>query len=83
MTRHSRTVDAELDTVGLIQDAALDPTRWPAVVARVMQQVDGIAGSMVVSDRRNGFTLAALGFDPSYVERYFGHYVRLDPMLQA
>ena len=75
--------DAERTTVGLIQDAALDPTRWPTVIEHMMQQLDAVAGSLVVSDRQGGFTLAAPGFDPSYVAQYFGHYVNLDPMLWA
>ncbi len=73
----------DLHTVGLIQDAALDPTLWPSVVERLVHQLDGAAGGLVVSDRRSGFTLASQGFDPACVRQYFDHYVHLDPMVQV
>ena len=73
---------ADLHTIGLIQDAALDSALWPSVVERMVHQLDGAAGGIVVSDRRGGFTLAAQGFDPACVGQYFDHYVHLDPMLR-
>ncbi|WP_231712363.1 hypothetical protein [Vineibacter terrae] len=77
-----RAVEA-IETVGLIQDAAIDAALWPSAVEHMMRQLDGIAGGLVVSDRCGGLTLAAIGFDQSYVARYFDHYMRFDPMLQA
>ncbi len=71
--------------LGLIQDAALDPTAWPHVVAGMMRQFDGIAGVLVINsaDADNGRSVVQHGVDPVFEGRYFDHFARLDPVFVA
>lgn len=80
--RGSSERDEFLDFVGLVQDAALDPTAWSRVIERMMTQFDGIAGVLVInsSDADNGRTLVQRGVDPSYHQQYFDDFARLDPV---
>ncbi|TWT03097.1 helix-turn-helix transcriptional regulator [Reyranella sp. CPCC 100927] len=71
-----------LDTIGLIQDAALDPSAWVGAVERMMLLFDGIAGVLVINsaDADNGRTVVQTGVDPNYQQRYFDEFARLDPV---
>lgn len=74
--------DVILDTIGLIQDAALDPTLWARVVDRMARQFHGLAGMLIASDfrRETGFVLGDCGFDPAWMQSYFDHYIHVDPV---
>ncbi|MDR3475962.1 MAG: helix-turn-helix transcriptional regulator [Devosia sp.] len=68
--------------VQTIYDAALEPALWPATLHRVAGFVGGSAASLYAKDvvRRGADIFHDDGaMDESWVRRYTGHYVRLDP----
>jgi DNA-binding CsgD family transcriptional regulator len=67
--------------IAAIYDAALDPERWPGVLARTAEFVGGSAAALFSKDTAaSDFNLYhQAGTDPYYVQLYFDKYVSLDP----
>jgi DNA-binding CsgD family transcriptional regulator len=69
--------------VGDIYDAAVDPARWSAVLARVHRFVGGCAAAIAAKDASTKgidlyFECGAV--DPRYTRLYFDTYRKLDPL---
>ncbi len=73
-----------LNIVGLIHDAALEPSLWQEVLLRLMRRLDGIAGGMWLNDpvAATAVPIAHTGLDPSYTDRYSRHYLHVDPVFR-
>lgn len=71
------------ELVGLVYDAAIDPTLWPGVLEQICKFVDGQAASLFVQDSAR--PLATLFFnynnDPEYLQLYQEKYVHMNPLL--
>ncbi len=68
-----------------IYDAALDPTLWSGVVARIVSLVGGQAGGLALKDTtsRNVNVFYDAGFDPHYIKIYSETYSKFDPLATA
>lgn len=69
--------------IGDIYDAALDPSRWPAVLLRTCDYVGGSTASLFAKDasRQSGMVFYQGGdIDQRYRQLYFDKYVQLDPL---
>ena len=68
-----------------IYDAALDPTLWTGVVARIVSLVGGQAGGLALKDTtsRNVNVFYDAGFDPHYIKIYSETYSKFDPLASA
>jgi len=73
------------DLVGSIYDAALVPEGWAAVVAKMKLYLNSPTAQIYNEDVRvRGATFAVMdGLDRSLMDRYYRHYVFLDPNLTA
>ena len=72
--------------VGDIYDAALDHSRWPAVLGQIAAFVGGLSASLYSKDASS--KTGALFFDdgtidPRYAQLYFDKYIKLDPSITA
>ncbi len=68
--------------IGNIYDAALDPSRWTAVLRQARDVVGGSAAVVFSKDARTKRLQIyhhCGGMDPHYRQLYFDHYERLDP----
>jgi DNA-binding CsgD family transcriptional regulator len=68
--------------IGDIYDAALDPTLWVDVLAKVRAFIGGWAVALSWKDsvaKRGGSYFAEGGQDPYYHQLYFEKYIKLDP----
>src|SRR6267143_1560400 len=68
--------------VGGIYDAALDPARWPDVLAESARFVGGFSAGLYFTDatRKSGNVYYDAGIiEPHYQQRYFDTYLKLDP----
>jgi DNA-binding CsgD family transcriptional regulator/PAS domain-containing protein len=68
--------------IGDIYDAALDPSRWTAVLRRTRDVVGGSAAVVFSKDARTKRLQIyhhCGGMDPHYRQLYFDHYEKLDP----
>ncbi len=68
--------------IGDIYDAALDPSRWTAVLRRARDVVGGSAAVVFSKDARTKRLQIyhhCGGMDPHYRQLYFDHYEKLDP----
>jgi DNA-binding CsgD family transcriptional regulator/PAS domain-containing protein len=68
--------------IGDIYDAALDPSRWTAVLQRTRDVVGGSAAVVFSKDARTKRLQIyhhCGGMDPHYRQLYFDHYEKLDP----
>jgi DNA-binding CsgD family transcriptional regulator/PAS domain-containing protein len=68
--------------IGDIYDAALDPSRWTAVLRRTRDVIGGSAAAVFSKDARTKRLQIyhhCGGMDPSYRQLYFDQYERLDP----
>jgi DNA-binding CsgD family transcriptional regulator len=79
--------DARLPSlIGDIYDAALDPSRWPAVLLKARDFIGGSAATLFSKDARNksGMVFYNGGdVDPRYTKLYFEKYVKFDPSSSA
>ncbi len=68
-----------------IYDAALDPTLWTGVVARIVSLVGGQAGGLALKDTtsRNVNVFYDAAFDPHYIKVYSETYSKFDPLATA
>lgn len=69
-----------------IYDAALDPSRWSAVLVKSAHFVGGSAASVFAKDAksRSGIVYHTGGdIDPHYTRLYFDKYVKFDPFMSA
>ena len=72
--------------IGDIYDAALDPSRWTAVLQRTRDVVGGSAAVVFSKDahtKRLQIYHHCGGMDPHYRQLYFDHYEKLDPTTGA
>ena len=72
--------------IGDIYDAALDPSRWTAVLQRTRDVVGGSAAVVFSKDARTKRLQIyhhCGGMDPHYRQLYFDHYEKLDPTTGA
>lgn len=72
--------------IGDIYDAALDPSRWPAVLVKARDFIGGSAASLFSKDasKKSGMALYNGGdIDPHYTQLYFDKYVKFDPSTTA
>jgi DNA-binding CsgD family transcriptional regulator len=72
--------------IGDIYDAALDPSRWTAVLRRTRDVVGGSAAVVFSKDARTKrlhIYHHCGGMDPHYRRLYFDHYEKLDPTTGA
>jgi len=67
--------------VGVIYDAALDPSLWTAALEGCRQFVDGWGAALFSKNvgTRSGDVFYQVGTEPQYVTSYFEKYIRLDP----
>ena len=68
--------------IGDIYDAALDPSRWTAVLQRTRDVIGGSAAVVFSKDARTKRLQIyhhCGGMDPHYRQLYFDHYEKLDP----
>lgn len=68
--------------VGLIYDAAIDPTLWPEALRAAARFVGGCAAAIYTKDptsRSGGVLYDDGGLSPVYRQLYFERYVQLDP----
>jgi DNA-binding CsgD family transcriptional regulator/PAS domain-containing protein len=70
-----------LQLVGEIYDAAIDPSRWTAVLGGAAQFIGGSAAALFSKDAASGTASIyyEFGTDPHYRQLYFEKYVLLDP----
>jgi DNA-binding CsgD family transcriptional regulator len=68
--------------IGLIYDAALDPTLWTNVLTRIGEFVGGQAGGILSKDTisKAGTPHYHFGVDPHYVQIYAQTHSRFDPV---
>jgi DNA-binding CsgD family transcriptional regulator len=68
--------------IGVIYDAALDPTLWPKVLPKSAQFVGGRAAALFYKDAasKSGDVAYYCGIDPHYRQLYFDKYIKLDPL---
>ena len=72
--------------IGDIYDAALDPSRWTAVLRRTRDVIGGSAAVVFSKDARTKRLQIyhhCGGMDPSYRQLYFDQYETLDPTTGA
>lgn len=72
--------------IGDIYDAAIDPSRWSAVLAKARDFVGGSAAAVFSKDTSSkGFNVYyhCGGIDPHYQQLYFDTYAKLDPTTTA
>ena len=72
--------------IGDIYDAALDPSRWTAVLRRTRDVIGGSAAVVFSKDARTKRLQIyhhCGGMDPSYRQLYFDQYEKLDPTTGA
>lgn len=71
--------------IGDIYDAALDPSRWAAVLAQTARLVGGQAAALHSTDVANkAATVACIyGMDPRYQKLYIDKYIKFDPVTTA
>jgi len=67
--------------IGEIYDAAIDASRWSAVLGKVAQFLGGSAAALFSKDAASGAgdIYYEFGTDPYYRQLYFEKYVKLDP----
>jgi PAS domain-containing protein len=71
---------ADLDaTIGLIYEAALDPTLWPDVLKRITSHGRGVHTLLIVLDPSSGLPVHTLADGWPEFDRYLAHYAPLDP----
>jgi DNA-binding CsgD family transcriptional regulator len=88
MPRPKATDEAERlsSLIGDVYDASLDPSRWPAVLARSASFLGGATGSIISKDAvsKGGNVFFHDGaMDPHYIQLYFDKYGKLDPSTTA
>jgi hypothetical protein len=68
--------------IGDIYDAALDPSRWAAVLAQTACLVGGPAAALHFTDVANKAATVAYvyGMDPRYEKLYLDKYIKFDPV---
>jgi DNA-binding CsgD family transcriptional regulator len=69
--------------IGDVYDAALDPARWPDVLAKSARFVGGFTAALFFKDaagKSGDFSYEAGRIDPHYGQLYFESYVKLDPL---
>lgn len=68
--------------IGNIYDAALEPTRWPAVQEKLCRFVVGRACGLYWQDSvsKTGRTFYQSGVHPHYDRLYFDKYIAMDPI---
>ncbi|HUL87390.1 MAG TPA: helix-turn-helix transcriptional regulator [Pseudolabrys sp.] len=68
--------------IGEIYDAALDPSRWASVLAKITKYVGGQAAGILLKDavRKPGVIHYEVGLDPCFVQLYLGTYWKLGPV---
>jgi DNA-binding CsgD family transcriptional regulator len=71
--------------VGEIYDAAIDASRWSAVLGHAARFIGGSAAALFSKDAatRSGNLHYEFGTDPHYRQLYFEKYVKLDPATTA
>jgi hypothetical protein len=69
--------------IGDIYDAALNPTLWEGILARVETFVGGAASMIFWQDSAlvEGQRVHSHGDDPEYTNLYFQKYIKLNPIM--
>lgn len=69
-------------TVDLINEAALNPPAWKAVLLRLATLTNCVAGGLTVenSATRKGRPLTYFGFDDDHVAKTFDYYLPMNPL---
>jgi DNA-binding CsgD family transcriptional regulator len=68
--------------IGEIYDAAMEPARWPDVLAQAARFVGGSAAALFSKDaatKTGGVYYDCGGSDPHYRQLYFERYIKIDP----
>ncbi|WP_441238467.1 helix-turn-helix transcriptional regulator [Bradyrhizobium sp. 930_D9_N1_4] len=73
------------DLIGLVYDAALDPTLWPRALEQACLFVGGSSGSLFWHDAatEQSAVLHIFNEDPRYTQLYFEKYLPLNPCFPA
>jgi DNA-binding CsgD family transcriptional regulator len=73
------------EVIGLVYDAALDPTLWPRALERACVFVGGSSGALFWHDAATEKSAAVHMFneDPHYTQLYFEKYLPLNPCFPA
>jgi hypothetical protein len=73
------------ELIGLIYDAALDPTLWPRALEQACLFVGGSSGSLFWHDAatEQSAVLHLFNEDPHYTQLYFEKYLPLNPCFPA
>jgi DNA-binding CsgD family transcriptional regulator len=84
----SRFMDQDVRATRLIAgiyDAAMDPPRWPEILARIADFVDGRVAGLLAKDtiRKHVDALWTAGGDPHHMRLYSETYARLGPVAHA
>lgn len=68
--------------IGLLYDAALDPSQWPSALKETARFVGGSSATLFAKDassKSGNIYFDDGGVDPAYIALYFDKYVKFDP----